>query len=563
MSKTMDMNKMKMKEKLVFGYALEIGLMIILTIVAVVGLSFVNSKMNSYLNGAQTADTAVKTCRISANIGGRIIREMALNEDTDTYSDYEEQIQTQIANLNENLTILKNTNVLEDDLYQSYEDAITNWITIGNSIVDKLKAGDREAAIKAIHEECSPALSEAVAIATEIDLITDEEKEHAISMNKKTLIFDVILMLLVLGIAVAVSFKIGKKVIDSVVLPLKEIENAAIEMSRGNLHTEVVYHSEDELGKVAHALRSSINTLWSYVEDIDRAMKEFAQGNFDVKANVKYKGDFIGIEESFMHFEANMADVVKNIQAVANQVTSASEQISSTSTDLAEGASEQAGITQQVAATIETVSGQIERNAEDAASISKEVQQVGVEIDKSNGKMQEMVRSMNRISESSNEISKIIATINDIASQTNLLALNASIEAARAGEAGKGFAVVADQVSVLAAQSAEAAKESTKLIGESVQAVEGGMVIANETANQLESVVTASKDIIVKVNQIAEASDAQAESVNQINTGVEHINDVVQTNSATSQECAAASQEMSAQAETLRDLIRQLKVGKF
>ena len=170
---------------------------------------------------------------------------------------------------------------------------------------------------------------------------------------------------------------------------------------------------------------------------------------------------------------------------------------------------------------------------------------------------------MSEINEASQQIGKIIATINDIASQTNLLALNASIEAARAGEAGKGFAVVADQVSVLASQSSDAAKESTILIDTSVQAVEKGMVIADETAKQLEHVVTGSKEITQQVNGVADALAAQTEAFDQINDGVDHINEVVQSNSATSQECAAASQEMNGQAEKLKDLIRGFKVGKF
>ena len=186
--------------------------------------------------------------------------------------------------------------------------------------------------------------------------------------------------------------------------------------------------------------------------------------------------------------------------------------------------------------------------------------ELGKEIDNSNGKMHEMVQSMTAISDSSKEISKIIATINDIASQTNLLALNASIEAARAGDAGRGFAVVADQVSVLAAQSAQAAKESTLLIETSVHAVEKGMVVADETAELLESVVDGSRVITQEVTEIATELEAQAVSINQINTGVENINDIVQTNSAASEECAATSQEMNNQAMALEKLLKNLQV---
>lgn len=231
--------------------------------------------------------------------------------------------------------------------------------------------------------------------------------------------------------------------------------------------------------------------------------------------------------------------------------------------DLAQGATDQTAITEEVSATLTGVSDRVAQNAENAKDVSLQVEELGAEIINSNGKMQEMVDSMGEINASSREISKIIATINDIASQTNLLALNASIEAARAGEAGKGFAVVADQVSVLAAQSSEAAKESTVLIETSVKAVKKGMVIADETAQQLESVVTGSKTITVEVNGIAEALEDQITAIGQVRGGVERINDVVQTNSATSEECAAASQEMSSQAEHLEGLIRKFKVATF
>ena len=165
-------------------------------------------------------------------------------------------------------------------------------------------------------------------------------------------------------------------------------------------------------------------------------------------------------------------------------------------------------------------------------------------------------------SEASKEIDKIITTINEIASQTNLLALNASIEAARAGEAGKGFAVVANQVNVLADQSAQAAKESATLIETSVKAVEKGMVIAGQTAAQLEEVAENSKLITTEVTNIAETLETQTTEIKQINEGIEQINDVVQTNSATSEECAAASQEMSSEAESLREMIRKFKVAE-
>ncbi len=557
------MDKMKIKERLQYGYSMVIGLMVVITVCAIVGLFLVQGKMNSYINRDQAADTAVKNCRIETNTSARYIREMALSDDPELFKEYKGNVQEGMAAIEEALKDLKASDAIHSQLNQEYEDAIHSWMEMGDRIIGELESGNKEEGIRLIVSECTPMLREAVEIAKEIDAATNLQKEASISTVKGTIVLVIVIMVLILGLAVFTAMKVGNRIVDTIVVPLKEIEGAAIDLSRGNLHTEITYRNDDEIGKLAHALRSSIGRLWDYVEDIDRAMKEFSQGNFDVQANVEYRGDFMGIEDSFMHFEKNMADMVKNVQSVANQVTKASERISVNSTDLAEGASEQAGVTQELSATIENVSGQIDRNAKEAIDISREVQRVGQDLEYSNGKMQEMVESMNRIGESSSEISKIIATINEIASQTNLLALNASIEAARAGEAGKGFAVVADQVSLLAAQSAEAATESTTLIEESVRAVKSGMDTANETAEQLQHVVQGARTIIRKVNLIAEASKEQASAVEQINHGVDQINNVVQTNSETSEECAASSQEMTAQAESLRDLIRKFKVGKF
>ena len=161
------------------------------------------------------------------------------------------------------------------------------------------------------------------------------------------------------------------------------------------------------------------------------------------------------------------------------------------------------------------------------------------------------------------EINGKSCELDKIEGRQRILGLNASIEAARAGEAGRGFAVVANQVNVLADQSAQAAKESAALIESSVSAVEKGMVVAKETAAQLEEVADTSKIITREVTGIAETLETQTAEMKQINIGIEQINDVVQTNSATSQECAAASEQMNNEANGLREMIRKFKVAKF
>ncbi len=554
------LQKMKLKKRLNRGYLVVIILMIISGLFSMTGLGVLDKSLNDFVNGSNRADTAVKMIRIDVNIAARNVREMAMNPDTSSYAGYKSKVEEKLANIEEELVAMKNTGLVDAQLEQNYEDALHEWEKIGYEIIALVESGDIEGAQAQILTECAPALDKVVALSQEIDTLTDEMMNDSVALSQKTFYLGVGSILLFIIIAVILAMRIGKYIVASITEPLAEVEKVAVELSEGNLHSQLEYRSEDEIGSLAHSLRKSIRVLGSYVDDIADFMKEFSEGNFAVDALVEWKGDFVQILDSIMHFEKSMASTVNGIQQVAQQVKSGSDQVSASANDLAEGASEQASITQELAATIETVASQVEKNAEEAKMVSSQVQDAGAAIIGSNEKMQEMVNSMIEIEEASQEISKIIATINEIASQTNLLALNASIEAARAGEAGKGFAVVADQVSILAAQSAEAAKESTVLIDASVRAVEKGMVIANETAMHLEEVKESSQVVVKEVDAIAYALEAQHEAFSQINTGVDQINDVVQTNSATSEECAAASEEMNSLATTLEEVIGQFKV---
>ena len=554
---------MHLQERINYGYRKVIMMMLVSGLFSIIVIGVLFANMFNYVENVSAADQAVKMCRVNVNAAARNIREMALNNDSSSYTSYEQTVEKLLTDVDLQLQIIKKSGVVPEADYNEYASYLSQWGNIGYSIMENIKRGSKDKATEQILKDCTPALNKVVEKAISLDDMTDKVSNQA---ARTTFIFaaaGIVCIIVCLSSAWILAKRTSKKILATIIAPLKAVEGTADELMQGNLHCTLDYKSDDELGRLAHSLRNSIAILGSYVDDIDRAMKLFAEGNFDVRPEVEWKGDFVGILNSFMLFEESMAETIKGIQRVSDEVSSAAEQVASSSNELADGATNQAAVVEELTATVAGVAEQVESNSQSAKEISKRVGNLGEAIFESNSKMQEMVASMNDINEASKEIDNIIATINEIASQTNLLALNASIEAARAGEAGKGFAVVANQVNLLADQSAKAAKESAVLIETSVRAVKKGMTIAGETATQLEEVADSSKAITEEVTDIADTLGQQTVEIQQINEGIEQINDVVQTNSATSQECAAASEQMSSEAENLREMIRRFKVADF
>lgn len=351
------------------------------------------------------------------------------------------------------------------------------------------------------------------------------------------------------------GIKLGKAVAEPLITAVGRLKLLAA----GDIHSEVPTPMEnDETAILLNCMAETVQDLNKVILDISNDLAEIANGNFMISVDEDYKGDFVKISESFRVIVKSLSDAMRDIDRNAESVQKGAMDLSGASQQLAEGAMDQASAVEELTATMTDISEKIHVNAENAEKVRVIVTDMNDQVVESNEQMRRSTEAMEKIREASDKIAEIIGSIEEIASQTNLLALNASIEAARAGEAGKGFAVVATQVGTLSEQSTEAAKNTKDLIQNAIAAIEEGTKLADSTAESLLLVVDNAKVVRKAIAEIAIASDTQAEATAQITEGINQIVGVVENNSATSEESAAASLELSTQADSLKNL-----VGRF
>ena len=441
----------------------------------------------------------------------------------------------------------------------------TNWKAFEDAsyeMLDLVEAGDTAGALEYYNSTLNE-VSETLADSLDE---TGELAENAAASKYKAILIIIVAGVVVLVGGLIVVSSISKKKADTLI---KTIENdlavlakATEEIAEGNVHVEIDYEADNEIGKVVNELRTAVDSLSFYIDEIGSKMSTMANGNFNISFEKNFDGDFRAIQTAIESFSQQISDSMTEIMEVSDMVSDGANQIAGAGQNLADTVTSQANIVEDLSVTVNNITDQISSNSTDATQISKEVEVVAQNIVEGNQRMQDVVNAMDAISASSQEISKIIDTINAIADQTNLLSLNASIEAARAGEAGKGFAVVATEVSQLAGQTVEAAQNTAGLINASLQSVQEGIAIANDTAEKLNGMVSQVQGIADKVKTIAEASNSQAASVKEMSANISEISSVGQNNAATSEESLALSYEMNEHADSLKGLVERFELKK-
>jgi methyl-accepting chemotaxis protein len=509
---------MKIKQKLITCFILFAVITGVVGIFGIYTMNGINTNAQNMYNNNMVPSQ--KLLEIEAALG-----DIRANQLLAVYERNPGTVQTRLDAINsavesDNALLKEYEATIKDDqnkaLYSTLTESLANYRELRNANLELVKAQKYDEAIAGLDKVAQARNAVDEDLQALIDYNT-KLAESVLASNNAAFGTQTTMMIIFVVIGIGLAVGLGMIVANMISKPLRRMVEAAHEIAEGNLDVSIQVDSHDEVGNLGAAFEKMTN---------------------------------------------HINDVMTNIDSAAIQVSSGSKQIADSSMGLSQGATEQAASIEELTASIEEISSQTRLNADNANEANELAEQTKMNAVEGNNEMKRMLQSMEEINESSENISKIIKVIDEIAFQTNILALNAAVEAARARQHGKGFAVVAEEVRNLAARSAEAAKETTRMIEGSIKKVDDGTKIATKTAESLNSIVQDVAKVTEIVGEIATASNEQAQGISQINIGIMQVSEVVQMNSATSEENAAASEELSSQAELLREQAERFRLKR-
>ena len=483
-------------------------------------------------------------------------------KDADDIQTQIEGAQEKIQELNDGLDTL--SKVYKGDLSTAYQH-ISDIDKADDTLIQMFSDG---ASDQDLYDYYVGTVNEAIKVVVkdfkEIGISAKAQASSAYILALVSVLVMTLISLIVVIYAIMYSSKARKALTKSILDPINAITEAAGKMAKGEIEIKVETDSEDELGRLADDITEATDVIENIVRDIDETLKRMSAGDFSSGSqNEKlYIGDYEAIRRAFADISDNLSSTLSEVKNSSQQVSQGAVNMSQGANDLAEGSTDQAAAVEELTASVNSINAQTKQLAEVAEKSKEMATEVRDNAEASARKMHLVTDAMTRITEASAEIEQVTNSIEAIAKQTSLLALNASIEAARAGETGKGFAVVADQIGKLADQSSEAAKNTHQLIADTMDEINNGNSVVAETTEALDAMQNSVEEITEMIIQTGDLAEQQAQSMDEIDKGIEMISNVVQNNSATAEESSAVSQELSEQSESLNNLIGQFTINE-
>lgn len=505
--------------------------------------------LNQYRIGSKTLTAAVQSYAVTGDISFYNAYMKELNEDknrdiawaglkSNRLNESEWEQLEHIASLSQGLVPLEEESM--DKVSKGDTDAAQNLV-FGNDYIETVQE------ITSATDRCINNI--------QIRLSADQNKFKVI-MILSLIAFVGSFVLIIKKIITAINF-VTKELLD----PIEKVSDQLREFAQGHFDNRLdLTPDSSEVGIMVESIIFMKDNFRKMISEISEVLGEMGNGNYNVTLNEDYVGEFIAIKDSLTQIINETRSTLSTIENAATEIDSGSRQLAQAANDLAEGSTEQSGKVMEVSEMISTMAKNMETTTKEAIETARISKDAGRSLQEGNSKMQELKEAIGEISTRSEEIRTIISVIEDIARQTNLLSLNASIEAARAGEAGKGFAVVAEQVKNLAEQSTKAAGETTKLIESTVVAVDKGISIADETAENMDKVMLGAKLATDKMSGMADTLQTAEEQIQQINTNIVKVADIVDNNSASSEETAAVSEQQTTQVQAMVEMLSKFNI---
>lgn len=558
------MKDLKVSKKLTISYAIILTLLIMSCVVSIVDFIRLGGQIETFYDGPFTVNDSASVINSNFERMQKSVYRSISNTDSEIVKEAITDARNCAAIIQEELPVVKAHFLGDQQIIDRLDAALAKLAPMREHVLTLASENQKAEAADYMEHNNILAIQEAQAELNSLIESGNKKGETLVSGLSEKQAMAVFTVIILGGISVAVSVVFGIYITRGITQPVTELEQAARAMARGEFSAvRVAYDSRDELGSLAGDIRSMVKTLTDVLQNETYILNEMAEGNFSVHSEKDeyYIGEFEQLMRSMKKISRGLSELLLQISRSADNVAAGSEQVSSGSQNLAQGTTEQAASVEELTGMMSEISDQAYQNSRDAQEASEKAQMVKENATESSRSMQEMVKAMAEISGKSDEIRKIVKTIEDFSFQTNILALNAAVEAARAGDRGKGFSVVANEVRSLANQSSAASKSTAALIQSSLQAVENGRRIANETDNALAEVVSGIDNVSELLFHITDASSKQFDANRQVTENINLISEVVQTNSATAEECAAASEELASQAQLLKELVSHFKLA--